>query len=147
MNPTTLYQSAILEDDNHASVVREIFPASFFYPSDLAKSTSTQAVKSTTPFTPEFVQAQLTLSTNRSRARAQALYDERVRRRQLVLTHRKLHQHQRRKEKEKETKIREMMGRREAAEKGLWRLRKEEARCVFFFFFALRGSLLFIIII
>jgi ribonuclease P protein subunit POP4 len=93
---------------------------------------------SSRPFTPEFVQAQLTLSNNRSRARAQALYDERVRRRQLVLTNRKLHQHQhqhqrRQKENKKETKIREKMGRREAAEKGLWRLHKEEARCVFFF--------------
>ncbi|KAH9964712.1 hypothetical protein BGW80DRAFT_1347419 [Lactifluus volemus] len=122
MNPTTFYQSAILQDDNHPPM-----------------STATQAVKFTTntgssrPFTPEFVQAQLTLSNNRSRARAQALYDERVRRRQLVLTNRKLHQHQhqhqrRRKENKKETKIREKMGRREAAEKGLWRLRKEEAR-------------------
>jgi ribonuclease P protein subunit POP4 len=46
-----------------------------------------------------------------------------------------------------------MMGRREAAEKGLWRLREEEARCVFsastnflglqtrFFFFLIRWDL------
>ncbi|KAH9953436.1 hypothetical protein BGW80DRAFT_1410991 [Lactifluus volemus] len=109
MNPTTLYQSAILQDDNHPPM-----------------STATQAVKFTTntgssrPFTPEFVQAQLTLSNNRSRARAQALYDERVRRRQLVLTNRKLHQHQHQRRR-KENKRKQRSGKRWVVERLLRR--------------------------
>ncbi|KAI0247709.1 hypothetical protein BJV78DRAFT_1243456 [Lactifluus subvellereus] len=126
-----LYQSAILEDDNHA-------------PSASSTTTvgkipviSSLSKRAHHPFTPEFVQAQLSLPTGRSRARAQALYNERVRRRQLVLAGKSQgprnssSPHQRRKEEGTPNEKRGvMMGRREAAEKGLWRLREEEARCV-----------------
>ena len=98
-------------------------------------------VKYTTahPFTPEFVQSHLTASNkNRSKSRAQALYDERVRRRQIGLAERRS-QVLREKGKEVRRKaglggkgdaarVRAKMGRREAAEKGVWRLRADEAR-------------------
>ncbi|KAI9507872.1 RNase P/MRP, p29 subunit [Russula earlei] len=99
---------------------------------------------SANPFTPEFVKGHLVAGNNRSQVRAQALYDERVRRRQLVLAERRGSQARgelpgagaRRKRMEGEAdrararaKGEKMkMGRREAAEKGVWRLRKEEAR-------------------
>ncbi|KAI0247712.1 hypothetical protein BJV78DRAFT_1380098 [Lactifluus subvellereus] len=123
-NQMNLYQSAIHEDDNHAPSVSS------------TTATAATQVKSTSahrPFTPEFVQAQLSLPADRSRARAQALYNERVRRRQLVLAEksqgpRNSSPRQRRKQEETTKRRRVMMGRREAAEKGLWRLREEEAR-------------------
>jgi len=93
------------------------------------------------PFTPQFVQAQLCADTDtsRARARARALYEERVRRRQIGLVERS-RARALQKEKEKGRKGKEKgggggakatgarMGRREAAEKGVWRLREEEAR-------------------
>jgi ribonuclease P protein subunit POP4 len=90
------------------------------------------------PFTPKFVKDHLT-KPGKSAAkkfpssRAQALYDERVRRRQLGLARRS---GQKEKKKKGAVVKGEKMGRREAAEKGIWRLREEEARCVpevFFF--------------
>ncbi|KAH8976601.1 RNase P/MRP, p29 subunit [Lactarius hatsudake] len=94
---------------------------------------------STHPFTPEFVQRQLLLpatsakSKSKSRAQARALYDERVRRRQLILAPKPpdpdRNRRPRRPKKAGGAAADDArMGRREAAEKGLWRLRKEEAR-------------------
>jgi len=85
---------------------------------------------STEPFTPKFVKDHLTKpgkSTTKklSSSRAQALYDERVRRRQLGLSGRC---GQKEKKKKGAVVKGEKMGRREAAEKGIWRLREEEAR-------------------
>jgi ribonuclease P protein subunit POP4 len=110
-------------------------------------------VKYTTarPFTPEFVQSHLAAG-NKSKSRARALYDERVRRRQIGLVERrnqvsreKKNGKEKEKEKEAVARVRAKMGRREAAEKGVWRLREDEARYVrnpspspfiaFFFFF------------
>lgn len=84
------------------------------------------------PFTPKFVKEHLTKpgkSTTKklSSSRAQALYNERVRRRQLGLVGRS---DQKEKKKKGAVVKGEKMGRREAAEKGIWRLREEEARCV-----------------
>src|SRR5712672_1611509 len=121
---------------NHAA------PANYFF---------TQHVKFTSanPFTPEFVKAHLATATGKSHSRAHALYDERVRRRQLVLAERnhargeRERARTRRKGKGKgkgivTTKAEKgstaptvRMGRREAAEKGVWQMRKEEARCAF----------------
>ena len=92
------------------------------------------------PFTPKFVKDHLTRDTKTNTItnttkklpsyRAQALYDERVHRRQLGLLARRI-QSQRTEKKKGAVKVkREKMGRREAAEMGVWRLRKEEARCV-----------------
>jgi ribonuclease P protein subunit POP4 len=91
------------------------------------------------PFTPTFVKDHLnrinTTTTTTTRKlpsyRAQALYDERVHRRQLGLA-RRIQSQRTKAEKEKKKGVvkREKMGRREAAEMGVWRLRKEEARCV-----------------
>ncbi|KAH8976982.1 RNase P/MRP, p29 subunit [Lactarius akahatsu] len=93
---------------------------------------------STHPFTPEFVQRQLLLpatsakSKSKSRVQARALYDERVRRRQLILAPKppdpNRNRRPRRPKKAGGAADDARMGRREAAEKGLWRLRKEEAR-------------------
>lgn len=93
------------------------------------------------PFTPKFVKDHLsrdikstttTATTKKLPSfRAQALYDERVHRRQLGLAKRIQSQRTKaEKEKKKGVVKREKMGRREAAEMGVWRLRKEEARCV-----------------
>lgn len=81
------------------------------------------------PFTPTFVKDQLTTKSSR----AQALYDERVRRRQLGLARRNQSRRadaKKKKEKKGVVVKREKMGRREAAEMGIWRLREEEARYV-----------------
>ena len=81
------------------------------------------------PYTPEFVQRQLQLPPkSKSKAQARALYDERVRRRQLVLAPKPPNR------EKSQRRVRRAaddarMGRREAAEKGLWRLRASEARC------------------
>lgn len=92
------------------------------------------------PFAPEFVQGHLT-TTNSNKWRAQALYDERVRRRQITLAERRSQASSRDKVKEESrarararakrksgTGAAVKMGRREAAEKGVWRLRADEAR-------------------
>jgi hypothetical protein len=81
------------------------------------------------PFTPKFVKDHLTKKL--PSFRAQALYDERVHRRQLGLA-RRIQSQRTKAEKEKKKGVvkREKMGRREAAEMGVWRLRREEARCV-----------------
>ena len=104
-------------------------------------------VKYTTahPFTPEFVQGHLT-TNNSNKLRAQALYDERVHRRQITLAERRSHQASSSRDKDKDkserararakrksgagagVKVKVKMGRREAAEKGVWRLRADEAR-------------------
>jgi len=98
---------------------------------------------SANPFAPEFVQAHL--ATDKSHARAKALYDERVRRRQLVLAERNHARGERERTRTRgkrngrgttqatkgtstTTPTTVRMGRREAAEKGVWRMRKEEAR-------------------
>jgi ribonuclease P protein subunit POP4 len=81
------------------------------------------------PFTPKFVKDRLTTKSSR----AQALYNERVRRRQLGLARRTQSRGadtKKKKEKKGVVVAREKMGRREAAEMGMWRLRKEEARYV-----------------
>jgi ribonuclease P protein subunit POP4 len=94
------------------------------------------------PFTPKFVKGHLTkLGKSAAKklpfSRAQALYDERVRRRQLGLARRS----GQKEKKKKEAVVKgEKMGRREAAEKGIWRLRDEEARCVPVAFFSSRGE-------
>ncbi|KAH8977756.1 RNase P/MRP, p29 subunit [Lactarius akahatsu] len=90
---------------------------------------------STHPFTPEFVQRQLLLpatsakSKSKSRVQARALYDERVRRRQLILAPKppdpNRNRRPRRPKKAGGAADDARMGRREAAEKGLWRLRKK----------------------
>ena len=87
------------------------------------------------PFTPEFVQRELqhpAQSKQKSKAQARALYDERVRRRQLVLArkppHREQTQNRRVQRADNNDDDNARMGRREAAEKGLWRLRANEAR-------------------
>jgi ribonuclease P protein subunit POP4 len=94
------------------------------------------------PFTPQFVKDHLTKPTKSAKklpsSRAQALYDERVRRRQLGLARRSNPSSAKKGKgkKEKGAVKGEKMGRREAAEKGMWRLREEEAKCVpksFFF--------------
>lgn len=99
-------------------------------------------VKYTTahPFTPEFVQSHLTASNkNSSKSRAQALYDERVRRRQIGLAERRSQVSREKGKKvgrkkaglggkDDAARVRAKMGRREAAEKGVWRLRADEAR-------------------
>ncbi len=101
------------------------------------------------PFTPKFVKDHLsrntkcntTTATGTSKKlpsfRAEALYEERVHRRQLGLARRIQSQKAKAEDKEKRKKKkngvvakREKMGRREAAEMGVWRLRREEARCV-----------------
>ncbi|KAH9043922.1 RNase P/MRP, p29 subunit [Lactarius pseudohatsudake] len=77
-----LYQGTILSD-----------ATSDKYDHGVPTNTTTTHVRltSTHPFTPEFVQRQLLLpassakSKSKSRAQARALYDERVRRRQLIL--------------------------------------------------------------
>lgn len=81
------------------------------------------------PFTPKFVKDHLTKKL--PSFRAQALYDERVHRRQLGLT-RRIQSQRTKAEKEKKKGLvkRVKMGRREAAEMGVWQLRGEEARCV-----------------
>jgi ribonuclease P protein subunit POP4 len=91
------------------------------------------------PFTPKFVKDHLSRDTKSNTTttkrlppfRAQALYDERVHRRQLGLA-RRIQSQRTKAEKEKKKGVvkREKMGRREAAEMGVWRLRREEARCV-----------------
>jgi ribonuclease P protein subunit POP4 len=99
------------------------------------------------PFTPKFVKDHLsrdaksntttttTATTTTTKKlpsfRAQALYNERVHRRQLGLARRIQNQRTKaEKEKKKGVVKREKMGRREAAEMGVWRLRREEARYV-----------------
>lgn len=128
MNSSTLYQSAIRLDDN-------LIPTTSTSPiASHVKYTSAQ------PFTPKFVKDHLSSHDTKSNTttttkklpsfRAQALYDERVRRRQLGLA-RRIQSQKTKAEKEKKKKgvvKREKMGRREAAEMGVWRLRREEAR-------------------
>jgi len=90
------------------------------------------------PFTPKFVKDHLSRDAKSSTTttakkspsfRAQALYNERVHRRQLGLARRIQNQRTKaEKEKKKGVVKREKMGRREAAEMGVWRLRREEAR-------------------
>jgi len=96
------------------------------------------------PFTPKFVKDHLsrdtisntttTTTTTTTKKlpsfRAQALYDERVHRRQLGLARRIQSQRTKAEKKKKKKGVvkREKMGRREAAEMGVWRLRREEAR-------------------
>ena len=88
------------------------------------------------PFTPEFVQRELqhpAQSKQKSKAQARALYDERVRRRQLVLARKPPHREQTQNRRadnndDDDNDDNARMGRREAAEKGLWRLRANEAR-------------------
>ena len=141
MNPSALYQTAILRDNNQGpsasstAAVRNVPLISSLSRRFLFCQNAPTHVRSTSahhPFTSEFVQAQLSLPTDRSRARARALYNERVRRRQLVLAEKSqgLRNPSPRRQRKGEERKREVMGRREAAEKGLWRLRKEEARCV-----------------
>jgi hypothetical protein len=108
------------------------------------------------PFTPEFVQGHLKKGHNNNTSRARTLYDQRVRRRQIGLVERKDKkgsQSQREKKekakakagKEDIARVRARMGRREAAEKGVWRLRADEARYVMLDarFFTLQLSLFF----
>src|SRR6266404_162945 len=80
----------------------------------------------TTAFTSEFVQQQLTTLNKKSKAHAKALYDSRVRRRQLVLASKKPQPQPR----PSSSDAGRRMGRREAAEKGLWKLRDDQAKCV-----------------
>ncbi|KAI9431123.1 RNase P/MRP p29 subunit [Lactarius indigo] len=102
--------------------------------STMITTTTHVRLTSAHPFTPEFVQRQLLLlpatgAKSKSRAQARALYDERVRRRQLILAPKAPIQRPRRSSKKTGGADDDArMGRREAAEKGLWRLRKEEAR-------------------
>jgi hypothetical protein len=97
---------------------------------------------SAAPFTPKYVQDHLlttkaksttTKKSKLSSSRAQALYDERVHRRQLGLVPRRGANAKKESKKGAVGVVkREKMGRRQAAEMGVWRLREEEARCVFF---------------
>jgi len=115
----SLYQGAILPNTTGDK-----------YDHGVPSATSTTHVRLTSarPFTPEFVQRELqqpTKSKQKSKALARALYDERVRRRQLVLA-RKPPNRQQAPSRADDDDAR--MGRREAAEKGLWQLRANEAR-------------------
>src|SRR5216683_4189068 len=152
----TLYQSPILQDDKSqkhlaptSTTVRKkgLVPIHTSHTSPLPSSQPVAVthahVKYTTahPFTPEFVQGHLT-TNNRNKLRARALYDERVRRRQITLAERRSQVSLRDKDKEERARVRARakrksgagagvgvkMGRREAAEKGVWRLRADEAR-------------------
>jgi ribonuclease P protein subunit POP4 len=91
------------------------------------------------PFTPEFVQGHLKKGNKSNASRVRALYDERVRRRQVGLVERKNNNSTQTPSSREKRKInagkedaarvrKERMGRREAAEKGVWRLRADEAR-------------------
>ena len=177
MSSTTLYQRAILQDDDSqkrsasttATVREEVFVHGYVYVctpggGDLLLQPAGGVVHphphphahthvkytSAHPFTPEFVQGRLkdgnNNNNNNNASRARALYDKRVRRRQLGLAERRSDGDGRavRLEKRKAkggkgdggdgdgdvAKVRrgERMGRREAAEKGVWRLRSDEAR-------------------
>lgn len=133
-----LYQGAILPDATGDKHHDHGVPSS----SNTITTTTTTHVRLTSarPFTPEFVQRQLLLPANgakpKSKTQARALYDERVRRRQLVLAPKppdpdpdwRLRRRRRARPKKAGGVDNARMGRREAAEKGLWRLREEEAR-------------------
>jgi hypothetical protein len=132
----TLYQSAILQDDKRTAVCNSRpYASRLDLTSTYLSQPNTTHVKYTSaePFTPKFVKDHLltTKSTTKrsSSLRAQALYDERVHRRQLGLVARRGAKAKKEKKGVAVVK-REKMGRREAAEKGMWRLREEEARCV-----------------
>jgi ribonuclease P protein subunit POP4 len=101
MSSSSLYQSAIL----------------------LEPTTTHVRLTSEHPFTPEFVQHNLRLT--HSKTHTQTLYEERIRRRQLVLA-RKPPAVRAAKKKDRDDDAR--IGRREAAEKGLWRLSASEAK-------------------
>jgi ribonuclease P protein subunit POP4 len=112
--------------------------------SNIGAQPNTTHVKYTSaqPFTPRFVKDHLSRDTKTNATttttakklpsfRAQALYNERVHRRQLGLTRRIQSQRTKADKKKKKGVVkREKMGRREAAEMGMWRLRREEARYV-----------------
>ena len=73
------------------------------------------------PFTPEFVQHNLRPS--HTKTRTQTLYEERIRGRQLILARKP-----RAVREKKDDDSPRIVGRREAAEKGLWRLNASEAK-------------------
>ncbi|KAI0050488.1 RNase P/MRP, p29 subunit [Auriscalpium vulgare] len=85
---------------------------------------------SAAPFTAEYVQAHLATSN------PQAIYDARVRRARLLLENparvsrqkREREERRARQQREAQRKAQGTMGRKEAAEKGVWKLKKEEAR-------------------
>jgi hypothetical protein len=88
---------------------------------------------SVAPFTPEYVQASLTQSSD-----PVGIYNSRIKGRQIILENpaRDSKAKQQRDEKraklaaEKAKKKAGIMGRREASEKGTWKLEKEQTRCV-----------------
>ncbi|KAH9063637.1 RNase P/MRP p29 subunit [Lactarius vividus] len=127
-----LYQGTILPDATGDK--QHDHPSSSTNTNTTATTTTHVRLTSTHPFTPEFVQRQLLLpatsakSKSKSRAQARALYDERVRRRQLILASKPADPDRNRRPKKARGADDARMGRREAAEKGLWQLRKEEAR-------------------
>jgi hypothetical protein len=98
--------------------------AIFDVPSSSTNAPTTHVrLTSARPFAPEFVQRHLN-----SKSRARKLYDERVRRRQLILAPKPPPRPRPRPPTIPNNDAR--MGRREAVEKGLWRLRADEAKCV-----------------
>ncbi|KAN0133351.1 Rof/RNase P-like protein [Lactarius tabidus] len=114
---SSLYQGAILPDDATTG--------------DKNTTTASTHVRLTSahPYTPEFVQRQLQLPPKpKSKAQARALYDERVRRRQLVLAPKPPNREKKDRRARHGDSDDKCMGRREAAEKGLWRLRASEAK-------------------
>ncbi|KAI0261175.1 Rof/RNase P-like protein [Gloeopeniophorella convolvens] len=92
---------------------------------DLTRATFTSA----NPYTPTFVHE--TLAPQTGPARAHALYNERVRRRQLLLASKPRAPKPKKSGADPAT-ARVKLGRRAAAEKGVWRLRPEEARWALF---------------
>ncbi|KAI0058790.1 RNase P/MRP, p29 subunit [Artomyces pyxidatus] len=92
--------------------------------------TSRAKYSSALPFTPQYVQSHL------KGANPGALYEDRVRRRRILLenparvseTKRKRNETRAQRQKEKERKSLGVMGRKEAAEKGVWKLKKEETK-------------------
>jgi len=110
MSSSSLYQSAILEEPSSSSTTTHV------------------RLTSERPFTPEFVQHNL--RTTHSKTRTQTLYEERIRRRQLVLSRKPPPKVPVRAKKQVQHANDDdgRMGRREAAEKGLWRLLPSEAK-------------------
>ena len=112
----------------HVCLQYEISP-----PSNIHIQGQRLKLTSVTPFTPEYVQASLTQSSD-----PVGIYNSRIRGRQIILENpaRESKAKQQRDEKkarvaaEKTRKKAGIIGRREASEKGTWKLEKEQTRCV-----------------
>ena len=98
---------------------------------------------SAAPFTPEYVQASLTQSSD-----PVGIYNSRIKGRQIILENpaRESKAKQQRDQKrakiaaERAKKRAGIMGRREAKEKGVWKLEKEQMKCATVFYCLLQPS-------